>query len=579
MRGAGRDAGRWLGGLRLVLLAGLASACVAPRVVAPPGPTPLPHPPPARSHVELHLEHFDVVNMSQADDWDAPDRLAVHFLEYLGSAARYGAVGRVPMAAAPGHVEVGLDAIVTVQVDDRRTFVLDVLFFYPFVGLLPIVPEWGQAVVRVDVSAAAGGGPRRPIASAEVAAPYSMVFYSWYRTAPLEAAFARAYDRAFTEVGRQVAEWTARLPDPEALALASAPPAREAVPVGTASVGALAPAPEPDTSTATLGLGAQAPSTTSTPAVALPAVPPSSSPPDAVPPPPSVVGRAPPPPAADAELAAPVRLELAETGFRLIQTPLVGADRPLWLRYLAELGGLEVAWSRGIASVRSEARTESGVVETVGSGDAVSEGFKVALFKPPDRTGFFFPPSFGFLSQTITIRGFVEDVPIFDLPGADTIPALVTDPTTGAPLDPDEPISYELRLRSLYLGQQVGLNLVGGNEDVQIFGTLRAGVNLVELRFTDVTLDTAREKETSFEVFKSILGAAQIGISVPALHAALRASAQVDYWLPFRFEQPVDFLAQPRFDPEKQIFERQRVFVEGASLLQLNYQLSAVVLF
>lgn len=554
---------------------------MAPRVVAPPGPMPLGHAPPARPHVELHLDHFDVVNMSSADDWDAPDRLAIHFLEYLGSAARYGALGRVPMAAAPERLEVGLDAIVTVQLDDRHTYVLDALFFYPFVGLLPIVPEWGQAVVRVEVSATADAGPRRVIASAEVAAPYSMVLYSWYRTAPVEAAFARAYDRAFAEVGRQVAEWTARLPDPAALARAPSRPAARTEPAGTATSAAPSPTPGSETSTAGPGLATR-PSTTPTVAAAPsraapPAVVP--SPPAVAPPPPAVGGGVPPPPDPDGAVTAPVRLELAETGFRLIQTPLVGADRPLWLRYLAELGGLEVAWSRGIASVRSAARTEAGVVETVGSGDAVSEGFKVALFKPPDRTGFFFPPSFGFLSQTITIRGFVEDVPIFDLPGADTIPALVTDPTTGAPLDPDDPISYELRLRSLYLGQQVGLNLVGGNDDVQIFGTLRAGVNLVELRFTDVTLDTAREKETSFEVFKSILGAAQIGISVPALHAALRASAEVDYWLPFRFEQPVDFLAQPRFDPEKQIFERQRVFVEGASLLQLSYQLSAVVLF
>ena len=33
------------------------------------------------------------------------------------------------------------------------------------------------------------------------------------------------------------------------------------------------------------------------------------------------------------------------------------------------------------------------------------------------------------------------------------------------------------------------------------------------------------------------------------------------------------------YNPDKSVFERQRVFVDGASLLQFNWQISAVLLF
>ena len=275
------------------------------------------------------------------------------------------------------------------------------------------------------------------------------------------------------------------------------------------------------------------------------------------------------------------RQHIPETGPRVIQSlPVNQTDDSAFARYLDPLGGLELAQRQGTARVVSRARNSSGELETLGTGEATSQGYRIAFYQPPKTTGYFFPPSLGFLSQTITIAGFEEDIPRTSVSNSEDIPGIITDPSSG---DIStlvlNPISYGLELKSLYLGQGIGLNLVLGDEDVQYFVSWQAALNLFELRQTNVEIHTSREQGYSFELAKSINASGQLGVYIPAWHLAFRLSGELEQYLDFDFPEVVDFLGRARFNADKQIFERERIFVEGASFTQLNGQLSVTYVF
>lgn len=277
----------------------------------------------------------------------------------------------------------------------------------------------------------------------------------------------------------------------------------------------------------------------------------------------------------------PNRTFVPETGFRVIQSPPPYIPRDsVWSQYLGALGGLELARREGFASVTSRARNSSGRVETLGTGDAASEGIRVALYNPPAQTGYFFPPSFGFLSQKITISGFEENIPEVSLPGSNDIPGVISDPNTGGTSDIIlDPIGYNLDLKSLYLGQGIGLDLVIGQENVRFFLTGQASLNLLEARHVDIQIYTTRKEGYSFAFAQSVNASGQLGIYFPKLHFALRLLGEFEFYRDFDFPEPVDFLGAARFNSEKLIFERERIFVEGASLVQVNGQVSAIYMF
>jgi len=290
----------------------------------------------------------------------------------------------------------------------------------------------------------------------------------------------------------------------------------------------------------------------------------------------------------DAAVARLLSLKIApnskfvpQKGMRVIQSlPPDEISDSLLARYFGALGGLEVAQREGVARVTSRARNSSGQVETLGTGEARSRGYRVAFYQPPTKTGYFFPPSFGFLSQTITISGFDEDIPKTSVQNSEDIPGLITDPSTGdiSALILD-PISYGLELKSLYFGQGIGLDLVVGDEDVRYFISWQAALNLFEARHTSVQISTSLEEGYSLQFAKSINGSGQLGVYFPAWHLAIRLLGEFELYRDFNFPEPVDFQGRARFNFEKNIFERERIFVDGASLLQLNGQLSAVYVF
>jgi hypothetical protein len=454
-----------------------------------------------------------------------------------------------------------------------RTYVLDVLSVATYL-LLP-APSWGEVSVRLEIDVLdRAGRPLCASVTSVVEASHGTVMAGWVRDDQLELALQRAYGEAMSRVARGVAECVlleaarvAREQQTRAtVAVASRAPlthtASVALPVSTASV-ALATTSTTEGGPAPANITiATTPVVTSTPA------------------PDSIAWRR---LASGSALAAAYEyvpqdepIFLPPDGFDILTRPLARDDQGFLGRYLSALGGVEVAAFRGGARVESRTRTANATDELVGSGEAVASGYRLSFYRPPDRTGFFFPPSAGLLWEDITITGFREEVP---LARSGDIPAVASDPASGARVDLGEPLSYDLRLRSAYVGQGIGLNLVAGDDTLQLFFTLHGHLNLLEVRYVEVELGPNTISGVSVVPFRSIGLGGQMGVVWPEAHLALRAMFSTELYFEFAFPEEVEFQASTRYVPEKDVFERERAFVTGASLNTFNGQISAIVLF
>ena len=90
-----------------------------------------------------------------------------------------------------------LEVIAHPDYSKYSTILLDIPFFYPCPGFWPISPLWGKAVVKVKSTLYDKKGEIIKSFEVEGEKSYLMVFYPWYRTAPIEEALRQAYEDAF----------------------------------------------------------------------------------------------------------------------------------------------------------------------------------------------------------------------------------------------------------------------------------------------------------------------------------------------------------------------------------------------
>lgn len=542
--------------LRFVLLtSALLSGCATNQLLMP-NQAPPPRPPTKvpLSHIMLDVCDLDVTR-TQGSRRGASDHLIrMNLKRYIKAKGQYAGVFSCGESDEPtpwGVVKISLKTTLLPNQTSERSWLFDVITAFPSMGFF--TPQWGRARVKARVEFSGAPKPLDPL-EITVSAPYSILLYSWFRTAPTAYAFQRAHRAVFDELGDRIARHLQQGVPPMPHVRTFAAPEEARARTASAAVALISP-----------------------PGVREPFVV---------------------PPKAHAELD-PLQLlvgteyyadalamqaahetRLPGEGFRLIAEPVVKPESDSFIsQYLGNLGGLEASITGGIASVRSNARTERRGEETVGSGSATSRGYRFSVYRPPDRTGFFFPLRLGFFSQDITISGFREDLPDFTIPGSDDIPALVSDPNTGLPFDINAPVSYFLRLKSGYLGHGIGFNLVLGTDDIQFFSSVAVGLNFVEVRHADVEINESREKGWSAAFFESGQLYAQLGFEIPAWHIALRTSMEFEWFRGFDYPNPLEFRAGVAFNEERQTFERERVFVSGASLTTFNWQVSAIYLF
>ncbi len=534
----------------------------AQRMTAPLPRAPLKKPdqPAALKEIKLELCSFWVKDgPAFTDKKGSQGRLEKAFLNYLRSEANYASVKNCPVSPTPlGRNTFRLYASLDLEKDSSRTYLLDVIAGYPFLGTFPLVPSWGRIKVNSSVSIETPAGRLDPL-KLSASAPYSMIFYSWYRSGPEAEGYQYAYEGLFAELSRRIYKRAVEYTQSEYFAQVQSSTAAEPPHIiGLEWVKKYQQKKKP------IKLSKDPePIATEIEGTDMWLISPDG-----------------------AETEEPGLLWLPERGFRVVAEPVPEPKAPAWWwEYLKALGGVEAGLAGGIARVSSNTRNEAGRKETVASGKAVSQGYRISLFNPPKKTGFFYPPRLGFFSQDIEIQGFQDDLSDTNRRTAGTIPAVITDPNNGSPVDVSQPISYFLRLKSGYIGQTLGLNLVLGTDTVQFYGSLSGSLNVFEVRNTQVELQALdgsygdRSEGWSAVFFGSGQATLQGGIVFPKIHLALKVGGEWEFFRDFEYPEELEFQAAATYNPAKQIYERRRAFVEGAQLWTANWQVSAILLF
>ena len=187
----------------IVIAWAASSGCAAQQIVVPEPATPNKRIA-KYNDLRLDLRTFRVLGTTEDD---RTDQMRRSFLEYLGASNAFATIAdsQYVYAAEPGGGSPGsliLDASVEVRHTTHRTYVLDAL---GATMIWPIVPQWGTA--QVTVYARAIGPNHRRVWSAQAVgrARYSFIFYSWFRTDALEAAYQAATADAFRTLAADLA--------------------------------------------------------------------------------------------------------------------------------------------------------------------------------------------------------------------------------------------------------------------------------------------------------------------------------------------------------------------------------------
>ncbi len=256
------------------------------------------------------------------------------------------------------------------------------------------------------------------------------------------------------------------------------------------------------------------------------------------------------------------------------------------LRYFKGLAGLELSASTGYARVSTDLN-ENGASREVANGDASSQTWRLSFWSLPDRTGFVWAPSLGFVSQEIEIADFRQHLTSVSVPDAQTIPTVTSDPNTGLAVDAESPNVYRLSLKTAYLGQRAGYALVSNGSKVRKVLMLQGILNLVEyrdVRYRIGSIDSASDPETKdrsghwawVQSGGAVLTGA-LGFRRP--HLALRVEVKYELFRDFRYPKPIEFKGPARFNPEINANERQQLFLDKVSYQTLEIVAGASVFF
>ena len=422
-------------------------------------------------------------------------------------------------AAAPqaaGKAPITLDATYRIGHTTYRTYYLDAVALV-YLGLFPLTPSWGSAGVVLSLQ-----GTRDAKTGAALPKPavlcsrqrYHNLFFSWYQTGALNRAYERAHEGLLAALPSQLA--------PE---LHAEPDFGSALAWDTGRHCAFYPSDKRFEFDKGGSLK---------------------------------------------------RVELLRPWqFRIIRDETVyqNDNKPtktgFWHDYLSALSGVELGYFRGLAEVSSQAQSDSGPF-TIASGRATTEGYKINFFSPPTASGFFIYPTAGFFSLNISIADFAGDIPLGRVPGAQDLGAVATNPKDGSPIALGAPNVYQLRLRSGYLGQRLGGTLVYGNPRTQLFLTAEGGVNLLEWRYTAVTLGPYEESKHHLAVAGSVAGRLLVGATFRPWHLALRCELNYEGYREFDYPRPLPFEAPVRYNAQTQAYERPPIHVGAASAHTFN---------
>ncbi len=173
-------------------------------------------PPPAQvsmvradySNLDLYVTVFDVKNLTSKDNYHDIAYLRNKFIEYLEARNQFHHIfyfGEKPEEDQNTDF-ITVELTVTPDHTAHRTWILDLPFFYPFSGYWPLTPKWGNVKVSMYVQIFDSQNILIEELKIQKEKSYFIVFYSWYRTEPIERALKFCYEEAFTELSNKLRE-------------------------------------------------------------------------------------------------------------------------------------------------------------------------------------------------------------------------------------------------------------------------------------------------------------------------------------------------------------------------------------
>jgi hypothetical protein len=501
-----------------LLLAALAAACASRRLTPVPAPTPQPQANLERVH--LSLREFNLVGQGENDTPIDVERLEERFLDYVESTASFREVA-YDLEGRLQPEEPALELSVTVALEERteRTWALDALNV-PFVGMWPLVPAWGEARVEVSVALAPPGDGARVELRERVSAPYSSFFYSWYRSAPLEDAFARATAKAFARIA-------VAMPS----AVASALDGEVASPVAVA-----------DQPTGTLA-----------PIVDWPA----ELPHEGV----RVIEERPPP----------------EGGVLALVLGTLGGVEVAGFKGLARVSSKAFLESGAEAEVASGTATQTGyriglysapdvtswfiypalgyVSQKIDNVDTRSQLFQLNQMMPPD------PRDIGAIATDPTTGGDIDA-------GVENVYHL--DMQSGyAGVRVGASLVAGSEWLEVFGSFSLGVNLVE-------YRSIRSVLDNCD---PAAPPSACRTKHRGWDFVQSGAIGATLGVRLPEAHTALRFIFDYEYYRQFEYERPLDVRGPAVYDPVNRLFQHEMLSMEGASLSSASFQLALAVVY
>ena len=253
--------------------------------------------------------------------------------------------------------------------------------------------------------------------------------------------------------------------------------------------------------------------------------------------------------------------------------------------HLVQKSGVILSRYGGDASIASSVRDEYGHENVIASGLQSQKGYGLSFENPIKENLLFYDVVPRYMHHDITIRDFRATIPTYTIPNKERIPFVVTNFESGKVMNPEDPNRYDIGIETLDLDLIVG----GGVYEVYDCGFMgpcvgyigvSAGVSLLGYQELNVRLgsDTVVNSAVKF---------------LPSKQWALNSYFVLEEYGPmiFRFgylnhmydkitlPKAVEFRNSIAFNASKQIFERERIFVDSVELDISSYSFSIGVLF
>jgi len=272
-----------------------------------------------------------------------------------------------------------------------------------------------------------------------------------------------------------------------------------------------------------------------------------------------------------------------DEGLRQAIAPTNASFFPNYLEDLKPLSGLMITRYGGHADVTSSITDESGQKRVIANGFEHHDGYQIAFRNPTRQEHLYYAFVPRLMQHNITIADFREAIPTIAVEGKTRIDPIITDFYTGETVDPLDPNRYTIRLDAggvdLIAGSGWDFNCDFGSRCALNLG-LSAGVTLAEYQHIDLELGRDRAREDRWRTLNAYQGGINGYLIFPDMgNFFVEFGYMYMHYPEVDLPKKVEFKNTTRYNETKQIFERERVFVNKVELEISTFSFSMGVLF